>query len=223
MRRCESVSGSHVCRAAAEPTPRAKATLCQPARRSRATACRRDEASRRRSTCAGGPAARSGERRAERAQRGRNEPPRRGEATPGARASAACATERNATRTHSRARGASGGPADGGRPREGGAEATAPAEQSERKPRRTAGAATRGGATGERANRRSRICMREHTAEAPSTRSGAGATGPGGRAPRSGASAGARPGVVRTLSRVVTKGRVERTTTLHSPLVFIDH
>lgn len=76
---------------------------------------------------------------------------RRGGATPEAPANAACATERNATRTHSRAGGASGGPADGGRPREGGAEATATAEQSERKPGRTAGAAKRGGATGERA------------------------------------------------------------------------
>lgn len=111
---------------------------------------------------------------------------RRGGATPEAPANAACATERNATRTHSRAGGASGGPADGGRPREGGAEATATAEQSERKPSRTAGAAKRGGATGERAKGEAFCNARAYRKKVPSTAKrerGTTARRVGGRAP----------------------------------------
>lgn len=174
---------------------RSKATLCMPA--PKGVKRIRQARIRKRSKTAGGTGRAEREKEREQGERdsaARDEPPRRGGATPEARADAASATERNATRTHSRARGASGGPADGGRPREGGAEATAPAERSERKPARTAGAATRGGSDGRaRASGEAGAQGASTPKEAPRTGpkwAEHGATGTGGRAPRSGASAG---------------------------------
>ena len=201
VRRCESDSGSHVCRGGLPPLEQRDALYTT--RRSRAklpevlTAAEEEQDRR-----GPGRAERKQAReQSERAQRGRIEPPRRGGATPEARANAACATERNATRTHSRARGASRGPADGGRPREGGAEATAPAERSERKPARTAGAATRGGSDGRaRATGEARAQCASTPKEAPRTGPNGPSTGQPGREVAEGpvlASGEARCGVPR--------------------------
>lgn len=235
VRRCESDSGSHVCRGGLPPLEQRDALYTT--RRSRAklpevlTAAEEEQDRR-----GPGRAERKQAReQSERAQRGRIEPPRRGGATPEARANAACATERNATRTHSRARGASRGPADGGRPREGGAEATAPAERSERKPARTAGAATRGGSDGRaRATGEARAqCASTPKKPRAQARMGRARGNRAGRWPRGRSSHRAKPAAGCPECRrdpdregaeaVVDPRGSGGTTTLHSPRVFIDH
>lgn len=229
VRRCESDSGSHVCRGGLPPLEQRDALYTT--RRSRAKlpgvlTAAEEEQDRRGPDRAERKQARE---QSERAQRGRIEPPRRGGATPEAR------LMRRAPRSGTR-RGRTAAPGA----RAGGPRTAGDRERAERKRQRP-----RSGASGSQPGRWGRRRAAEATGErAPLAKPGRnarahrrspahrpewaehGATGPGGgrgagprigRSPLRGApsAAGTRTGKVRKLSWIL--GGVERTTTLHSP------